>query len=290
MQQTQQATLASLMTDLEDVWKKFDEVYASLRPDQWSRKFGKDWTFADQPYHLAYFDRMIANGISKGLNLPQEEKFLLRSMSEVNAWNDREFAKRPAGQTVEQSLQQMRESRDAIRQVVAGMTDADLEKPAWMPILFGQGTVRDLLIASITHNVSEFTELKIRLGRKTPELRPSAIHTALGLFTGFLPMTLNRELAAKKPFTTVIEFTGPGGGAWTFRVADGQCTVAEERAERPDLTMTQSFETFEMLRKHMRNPLLLMLTRKLKVRGMSKMGTFAKLFPEPKPDQILTAN
>ena len=37
-----------------------------------------------------------------------------------------------------------------------------------------------------------------------------------------------------------------------------------------------------------RLPPLLMLTGKMKVKGLMKMGTFGKLFPEPKPDQIIT--
>ena len=34
----------------------------------------------------------------------------------------------------------------------------------------------------------------------------------------------------------------------------------------------------------MQNPLILILTRQVKVSGLPKMGTFGKLFPPPKPE------
>lgn len=287
MRQTGKARLDSLMADLEDLWAKVDEVYGSLSPGQWSRKFGKDWTFADQPYHLAYFDRLAANNIARGPDLPVEEQFLVRSMAEINAWNAKEFAKRPAGQTVQQTLEQMRASREAIRQAVANMADADLSRRAWMPILAGWVTAQDMLAGCIVHTWSEFGELRFRLGRKAPEPGPSATHISLAFFLGFLPMVVNRELAKTTRFTAVMDFTGPGGGAWTIRVADGKCTLTEERAAKADLVMTQSPDTFDRVRKQLQNPMLLTLTRKIKVRGLRKMGTFAKLFPQPTPDQVL---
>src|SRR5438105_15299668 len=51
--------LDAYLSELEQMWSAFDEVYGSLSRAQWSKKYGKDWTFADQPYHLASFDREI---------------------------------------------------------------------------------------------------------------------------------------------------------------------------------------------------------------------------------------
>jgi hypothetical protein len=36
-------------------------------------------------------------------------------------------------------------------------------------------------------------------------------------------------------------------------------------------------------------PPLLMLTGQMKVKGLMAMGTFGKLFPEPRPDEIIAA-
>jgi hypothetical protein len=35
-----------------------------------------------------------------------------------------------------------------------------------------------------------------------------------------------------------------GGGPWTFHVAEGRCTISEQRVQAADLVMAQTPETF----------------------------------------------
>jgi putative sterol carrier protein len=116
---------------------------------------------------------------------------------------------------------------------------------------------------------------------------PSATHRALGFYMNVFSLFVNRQEVARTPFTMVMEFTGPGGGVWTFHVANGACVVEERPVQRADLVMTQEPETFVKTLAEMHNPMLAMLTRQIKVRGLLKMGTFAKLFPPPKPDTMM---
>jgi len=95
---------------------------------------------------------------------------------------------------------------------------------------------------------------------------------------------VTREAAkAIGEFTLVMSFTGPGGGDWTFRVASGTCTVAEGRADRADLILTQSPEGLVKTMAKLQNPLLALLTGRMRVRGLRALGTFGKLFPPPQP-------
>jgi hypothetical protein len=73
----------------------------------------------------------------------------------------------------------------------------------------------------------------------------------------------------KKPFTFTTEFTGPGGGPWTFHAADGRCTLSERRVQPADLVMTQTPETFIKTFAHVHNPMLAMVTRQVRVRGLT---------------------
>jgi putative sterol carrier protein len=57
---------------------------------------------------------------------------------------------------------------------------------------------------------------------------------------------------------------------------------------RADLRITMKPENFHKLVAKMTPPPLLMLTGQMKIKGFGAMGTFAKLFPEPKPDAQLS--
>jgi len=100
----------------------------------------------------------------------------------------------------------------------------------------------------------------------------------------FFPLALNRAQAATAQFNLVMEFTGLGGGAWTIRVADGACTVAEEWPARSDLVITQSAETFMKTRIGMLDPMVAIQSGEIKVQNIEHMGTLALLFPSPQPD------
>ncbi|HEU5098805.1 MAG TPA: DinB family protein [Roseiflexaceae bacterium] len=287
---TAQPALATLLAQLEEIWNHVDTLLGPLTPADWQRKHGKDWIFADLPYHLAYYDRdTVAEPIRKGLNLPADEQKLMRTMGELDAWNARKFAERPTGQSVGESLAQMRASRDAVRQAVAGYTDADLDRRVFIHLVgCGWVTVRLALQSCLVHTWAHFTEARLRLNKDRPIPSQAITHTSLGFFLGMLPMMISRDKMRARPFTAVMSIGGPGGGDWTVRIADGTCNVTEQRDGKADIVMThRDAETFITTMRGMQNPMLAMLTGKIRVRGFHNMGRFGTLFAEPKPDQVL---
>jgi putative sterol carrier protein len=281
-------TLSSISSALEETWQKFDAVYATLSANDWTKKFSKTWIFADQPYHLMYFDKTIADFIVMGENIPPDKKLTLRSLKDINDWNAREFAKRPTTQTPEQSLAQMREARNTVRKLITGMNENDLTRKAWMHLLMGWVTVRDLLTTILVHNIAEYQKLWVRTAKRGPALSPSLIHLRLAFVMNFMGQTFNKEAAVNTQFTMTWNFTGDGGGAWTFHVADGMCTLKEEMTDKPDLIITMKPETLQLMLAKFKSPFVLMLTGEMKVKGFSAMGKMNKLFPEPKPEQVVS--
>jgi hypothetical protein len=275
--------IAALTADLEGLWRCFDTIFDDLGPKDWTHKHGKHWTFADLPYHLSYFDRECARLVAQGADAPASARWLMPSEAQVNVWNARMFAQRPAGQTVAASLAQMRASRHLVRQTLGNYADADLDKPVWSPF-FGWSTRRDSIYGITGHAFNHFMEAKIRVKRSEPAPPPGLVHRSLGFYLGLMERFLDRERAAGLRFTAVMEFTGPGGGAWTIGVENGMCRVTEGRPERADLVMTQSPETFVATFARIRNPMLSMLTGKIKVKGFRALSTFGKLFPSPNAD------
>src|SRR5262249_14641481 len=156
-----------------------------------------DWTYADVPYHLSYFDReLVAGPIARGRAVPLDEQRVMGSLAELDAWNRRMLAQRPADETPERSLARLREARAEIPATLSGWSDEDLERPAFMSIV-GAGWLPagEILDSAVAHTWSHLTEARLRLGRPTPAPPASATHRALGFFASFMPRFVNRDEA-----------------------------------------------------------------------------------------------
>jgi hypothetical protein len=66
--------------------------------------------------------------------------------------------------------------------------------------------------------------------RSLPEPRALTMYRALGDLMRLFPVMLNRVQAEQTSLTLAMVFSGPGGGAWTVRVAKGICTVSQRQA------------------------------------------------------------
>ncbi len=271
----------ALLADLEGLWQRFDELLATLGPGDWSGKHGQHWTFTDVPFHLAYFDlEVIATAIRRGLNMPISEQ-VLRTEAEQDAWNEIKFTGRPAGMTPRQCLEQMLAGRQAIRDAVANLSEDDLERPVFIPLVgLGSVSVRVALETCYSHTWNHFLQLRFWMKRETPTPSPEQTHRALSYFMASFARNLDRERAGEQPdFTAVMEFSGSGGGAWTLDVAGGTCRVSEGRAAYADLVMIQSPETFVKTRTGIEDLRLALLKGKIKVHELRNLATFEKLFP-----------
>lgn len=272
---------ASLMGQLEELWGNIDHLVGQLEPSDWSRPHGQHWSFADVPYHLSYFDYdLVAYPLQRGPDLAPAEQWAMRSMPELNAWNGQKFSQRRAGQTPAESIDQMQASREAVRRAAASLSDADLDRRTWFPLLMATWLpARVILAVCRTHTWEHATELRLRMGLPSPVPSAEVTHGFLGDFIGFFPLFLNQEEAGQRRFTAVMDFTGPGGGAWTLRVADGACQVSEERAPEADLMISQSPEAFWKTMTGLADPMALMQSGEVKVQNMQNLPIFGALFP-----------
>jgi hypothetical protein len=273
-------TRAALLADLEALWQSFDEVVATLGPDDWSGKHGQHWTFADVPYHLAYFDReVIATAIKGGLTVQTLEQFL-PTEAEQDGWKEIQFTQRPTATTPEQCLEQMWASRQALRNAVADLGEADLDRPVFLPLVgLGWVSVRAALETCSSHTWNHLMQLRCWMKCTTLLPGPAQTQRALSYFLAWFARNMDREQAAQTHLTTVMEFSGLDGAVWTLQVAGGSCRIMEGRAARADLVIVQSPETFVRTRTGIENPTLALRRGKIQVQGWRKLGTFEKLFP-----------
>ena len=126
--------LDALMTQIMEMWGHQDTLFQIIgETNQWDHKHGADWTFADVPYHFAYCNHDLvsqADATWGAICRMRNDLSFAPGPEDVHNWNAQKFAERPSGQTVDESLAELRVSRDEIRDAVADWTDdADLDRP-----------------------------------------------------------------------------------------------------------------------------------------------------------------
>lgn len=282
--------VSQLEKRLDETWNLIDELFAGMSSDDWQRKHGPDWTFADLPWHLYYIDKdFVLIPIRKGSELPVQERLNFPSAAALNEWNDAMIASRPAEQTIEQSINLMRTTREECRDQISALTDASLNEKSWFPLVLLRGwrTKATRVAFCFNHTYGHFMEARLRLGRHAPSPTPDLVHARLTGIMDLIQMGLNKDAVAATKMTIGMNFTGPGGGSWTVDVNEGDVTVDEKQASNPDFEMTQSPETFEATAVRAINPMWAMVTGKIKVKGIRNIGGFFKLLsPPPLTEEI----
>jgi hypothetical protein len=260
MVETGKTTVNGMRASLDELWSALDSLFAGMSPADWQRPHGPDWIFADLPYHLSYIDRScVARSIELGAALPVADQVQLRSLNELNAWNQRKFADRPEGQNVERSIEQMHDSRKYVGRVLATLTDVDLTRPAWFHLLNMRGfrTAQAALAFCVGHTWQHLEEARVRHGHHGTMIRPELTHAMLnGTIPGIplyliMPTTtlfLNAGRAKELDFSFALKVTGPGGGSWDFRASDAGWMVEEVMSAETDLVLSMDLDTYIKLR------------------------------------------
>ena len=75
-----------------------------------------------------------------------------------------------------------------------------------------------------------------------------------------------------------FELEGEGGGQYTLKVADGKFTVTDGLNGNPTCIVRSSEETFHKLISGDLNPMMAVLTGKIKISNQGEMLRYAKLF------------
>lgn len=253
-------TVSRMRSWFEELWSALDSLFDEMSPSDWQRRHGSDWIFADLPYHLSYIDRLcVARSVEFGDALPVGDQVQLRTLNELNVWNQGKFADRPAGQNVERSLEQMHDSREYVREVMATLTDADLARPAWFHLLNMRGfrTAEVALTFGVGHTWQHLEEARVRHGHARTWVGPELTHAMLnGTIPGIplylvMPTTtlfLDAGRAKELGFSFALNITGPGGGLWDFRVSDTGWQVGEVESADTSLVLSMDLDTYIKMR------------------------------------------
>jgi putative sterol carrier protein len=272
-------TDSRVTVDQDALWTALNDFLGNFADEDWARKHGKQWTFADVPYHLAYFNRLIADAIKRGARSSEEDA--ISTIDELNSWNNEQFSHRPKDYTHQQAIDEMHESQAYLRR--AGR-ESSSDSAVWLPVLHIRGwrTTRFALAYNYWHTWLHFTESHLRRYDTVPNIGAPLMKRGLDFYMELTSKALNREAAAKERLTWALSLTGEGGGGWTFVIENGECHIVYGDSTRADVTMTTDIATFLKTSAFgIQNPFLPMLTGKTKVRGFGKARKLKKLFTPP---------
>ena len=261
------------LADLETIWSALDSFYQRFTPQDWAHKHGKEWTFADMPYHLAYFNQMVINNIKNDRG--QQAKFTLQ---ELNNWNDAHFAERPASQSGAKALEYLRATQVALKQEAMRQVP---ETPVFLPLIIvgGWRTLRFALEYLLAHTWLHFTESHLRFNKSLPNLPASLVHSVLNFNMEMAGGALRPDDLAGVNLATVLHLTGPGGGSWTFSMRDGKCQVEKTAPAHADTEITTDIATYMKTSTYnMQSPIIALLRGKTRIKGMAGSQQFQKIF------------
>jgi len=261
------------LADLETIWIALDSFYQRFSPQDWERKHGKDWTFADMPFHLAYFNQMVINNIKNDRG--QQAKFTLQ---ELNNWNDAYFAERPASQSGAKGLEYLRSTQIALKQEAMRQVP---ETPVFLPLIIvgGWRTLKFALEYLLAHTWLHFTESHLRYYKSLPNLPASLVNRVLNFNMEMAGGALRPDDLAGVNLATVLRLTGPGGGLWTFTMRDGKCQIEKTAPAHADSEITTDIATYMKTSTYnMQSPIIALLMGKTKIKGMAGSQQFQKIF------------
>ena len=265
--------ISQTLADLETIWGALDTFYQRLAPQDCGRTHGKDWTFADMPFHLAYFNQMVINGIRSD----HGEKAPL-TLQELNTWNNAHFAKRSASQTGANALSSLHETQAALRHLAAQYAPGT---PVFMPLIIvgGWRTLTFALNYLLNHTWLHFTESHLRFAQRLPDLPISLVNRTLNFSMEGAAGALRPEDLVGVSLVTILRLTGDGGGSWTFTMRDGKCHIAAGSTAPADTEITTDIATYLKTSLHnMQSPLLALLMGKTRIKGLAGGQQFQKIF------------
>src|SRR6266498_3679976 len=264
---------SAILADLETIWTALDSFYQHFSPQDWSRKHGKEWTFADMPYHLAYFNQTVIDGIRDDHN--QHAKL---TMEELNTWNNAHFTQRPASQSGAKRLDYLHATQATLRDAAARHAP---DTPVFLPLIIvgGWRTMTFALEYLLNHTWLHFTESHLRFTQSTPELSASLVNRILNFSMETAAGALRPEDLTGVNIVMILRLTGEGGGTWTFTLSEGKCHVKSQAATHADAEITTDIATyFKTSVYNMEHPMLALLKGKTRVKGLNKSQQFQKIF------------
>jgi putative sterol carrier protein len=166
-------------------------------------------------------------------------------------------------------------------QMLDGLTEADLDRPATSPGWDRPGTIRDLFFGAYLFLPSQYQQIRKVSKKKLPHWvetsSPDQTHYYMSRLFHYMPLIFRSDKAEDMKATYVFNMEGDGGGQWSIRIADGRADSEDGPSDPFDTEVKTKPVSWVDLSNGDLNPMFAIATRKVHLGGNAslamKLGT-----------------
>ena len=257
------------------------EAFARLDENDWRKKASNRWTAREHLGHLVVTQEEESNRLTRQAiagepgNVPGLEK-----REDMAAFREKTLATLKAV-PVPELLARMRAVFEEHIQMLEGVSEADLDRPATSPSWDRPGTIRDLFFASYLFLPGQYQEIRRVAKKKLPHWMeastPEQVHFHLDRTFHYMPLIFWSSRGADMNVTYVFTMEGAGGGQWSVLIGDGKAESQDGAPPQFDTEVKTKPELWMDLAMGELNPVWAITTRKVQLGGNAglamKLGT-----------------
>jgi putative sterol carrier protein len=256
-------------------------AFAQIDEKEWSKKASEEWT-AKQ--HLSYLV-----GTVEEETLPLTRQAIAGEPVHIDGFEKRKdiipfrngSMNKLRDLPVPELLSRMKTSISEHLQLLDGLSEPDLDRPANSPGWDRPGTIRDLFFGAYLFLPGQYQEIRKAAKKKllhwVDVSTPEQTRYYMGRMFHYMPLIFRSDKAEDMNATYVFTMEGDGGGQWSIQIADGKAASEDGAPEAHDSEIRTKPQTWIDLSNGDINPAFAIMTRKVHLGGnpalAMKLGT-----------------
>lgn len=183
----------------------------------------------------------------------------------------------------QEMIARLRSAVEEHLRLLDGASEEDLQRPATNPGLRWPITVQTTFDMYYLHLPLHYQDIRhcIRKRRRIPHwaelASPEEIHDSIDRTFRLMPLMYWPERGGDLRATYLFDLQGPSGGQWTLEIAERRATSYPGRPERADIEIRTTPALWIDLQTKATNPLVAMLTGRLRLKPLRRAGLVARL-------------
>jgi hypothetical protein len=247
------------------------DAFSQLDDKRWNKKAASKWTAKDFLAHLVIIQEEQANALTRQALAGESGQVPgYDERDGVDAHNESTLAK-VRDLPVPELLNRMKAAFQEHLQLLDGLSEADLDKPATSPGWDRPGTVRDLFFASYLHLPGHYQDIRRVDKKKLPHWMerstPDQVHYHLDRTFNYMPLIFWSSRGADVNATYLFTMEGEGGGQWSIQIGDGKAESQDGATDSFDMELKTKPQLWMDLSTNDLNAMTAIAMRKVKLGG-----------------------